>query len=308
MKKQYGVDNILPKCQSKIPVSEIRGRYNKQSKKEVVNIDDSPIELSVIIPFFRAGHIGWVPFEALIRQKGVGFNWELIVMEENFDNPFTLPRILEYKDRLAAVRCSRITYISMSKWIPLSAKWYFLIQNTDPNTKVVFCNSADNYFSEHRMAMQFDKLKDNKFNWYKIMGNITYDLASKKHAKRILSDSKRKDTSGKAMHISLARELPLANVKRGVDGWTHNTLSMSKHGFRPYCDYTDIWKQTVNITGLNNLSLKQGKRVVDLRPPLTFCCHSMKNHMPEEVVGMLIASSRHLKEHRKVLEKSPINL
>jgi len=312
MKGQYGTERILPKCRAKISIPDIQKTYDKCSSKSIVALQSKehtkPIELSVIIPLFRAKFIGWVPFEALVRQKGIEFGWELVVMEEDFDNPFSLHNITQYSQKLKNVGCVRIVYIAMSNWIPLSAKWFYLIHNISASTKVIMCNSADNYFSPHRMRHQFETLKDNHYNWYKIMGNVTYDIASRKHAKRILSDSNRKDTSGKAMHISLARELPLANVKRGVDGWTHNTLSQTRHGFRPYTDYSDIWKETVNITGLNNLSLKQGKRVVACRPPLSFCCHSMKNHMPEEVVAKLVLASQHLEAHQKILSNSPIRL
>jgi len=43
------------------------------------------IEMSVVMPLYRAKFIGWLAFESLIRQKGIDFEWELIIMQEKND-------------------------------------------------------------------------------------------------------------------------------------------------------------------------------------------------------------------------------
>ncbi|KKL04259.1 hypothetical protein LCGC14_2617860, partial [marine sediment metagenome] len=244
--------------------------------------------LSVVIPYYRAGFIGWVPFESLIRQEGVNFNWELIILEEGFDNPFGYKRMVAYWDRLKAVGCCRLKYIQLKQWLPLSGKWYYLIQSIDTNSQVVCFNSADIYMSHKRLAAQFKILSKPEYNWYKLNGNLVYDIGSDSHvALRSLARG-RADTCCRAAKSGLVKKLPLVWKKRSVDTWMFKALrGRAGNRIRFYYDQNGLEKDTVNITGLNNISHKRAARVRQVAPPFRKCCASLESHIPLSVVKRL---------------------
>lgn len=274
--------------------ADAKSIYNSAKKSTHTLKENANIVLSVIMPYFRAGYIGWVPFESLIRQVGVNFDWELIVLEEDFENPFGLDRILEYKDRLADVGCCLIKYISISKWLPLSAKWFFLIDECADSTQVVAMNAADIYCSKHRLNYQYNNLTKSDKNWYKIGANVLYDISLNKHVKTIVHPT-RSDSCCAAMKIELAKKLPLACVKRNVDSWRYNTLKPV--GIKYFHDMSAITNDTVNINGLNNITVTRKERIIKLSPPLRNCCNSLESHLPKEVITKLIACKKYIKQH-----------
>lgn len=263
----------------------------------------SNIQCSVVIPFYRAGYIGWVPFESLIRQEGIDFDWELIVIEEAFHNPFGYTRMIQYWDELKKAGCCRFKYISLQDWMPLAAKWYYLINSIDPNSNVVCFNSSDIYMSHSRLARQFKILSGGQYNWYKLGGNIVYDIASDTHVRLVSIDPKRGDTCCRAATAELLSSLKLDSRKKGVDGWMWKGV---KDGAKPYYDDGPIWKDTINITGLNNLSHGRGSRVQNITPPFRPCCGSLNNHMPTEIAQRLLACRKFLESHRRIIRSTRI--
>ena len=289
--------------------------YTIYEKESDITVLDSEVDtkfkgeivLSVVIPYFRAGYIGWVPFESLIRQENIDFKWEIVIIEENFENPFGLDRILEYKDELAKVGCSRIKYISIKKWLPLSAKWYFLVDACSASSKIVAMNSSDIYCSKLRLSKQYSKLINGDKNWYKIGGNLVYDIGLDYHVKLISMDPKRSDTCSAAASMELMKKLPLACVKVNVDGWRYNTLKNVGIDFF-YDNTADLQKDTININGLNNLSLGRAKNVKNIKPPFKKCCDDLCNHIPIEISQKLIESNKYIAEHKKNRSDSKIKL
>jgi hypothetical protein len=291
------------RIKSSLSLYEIKKIFSERITTETV-MRAEEVKLSVIIPYFRAGYIGWLPLESLIRQVDVAFGWELVVMEEDFENPFGLKRILHYKDKLRQAGCCKIKYISISKWMPLSAKWYYLIKQTSVSSKVVAFNSADGYMSRKRLSAQYKVLSKGKYNWYKVAGNIVYDIQSDKHVKLINRDKKRTDTACRACTMDLAQRLPLDSIKRSVDGWTYRMLSA--FGINYYYDDSDIWMDTVNVNGLNNITLDRSKRVQNVTPPMQVCCMGILNHVPKHVYNKLRQAVRDIGVHSAIGKNSNI--
>lgn len=275
----------------------------KAVTRRILEVPYSPgPRLSVIIPYYRAGFIGWAPLESLVRQEGVEFQWELLIMEENFHNPFGFASVSKYWERLREAGCIRIKYMESPEWVPLSAKWYWLIQNTDPQSDVICCNAADIYMSRHRLARQFALLNQTTpWNWHKLSGNLVYDIASGEHVKYESVSKERHDTCCRAASSKLLRQLPLVHLRRGLDKWMYKGLLPQIHC---YYDESDLWHETLNITGLNNISLGRGGRVRDIEPPLQDCCSDIQNHIPEEIAQKLVQSRKHVLEHIALLKKT----
>lgn len=298
-------DKVLRHCRANVSVSDIQ-RIFSNSKTSTIQVDDAKPELSVVIPYFRAEHIGWIPFESLARQEDVSFEWELIIIEEDFESPFGFNNMKPYFNRLAAVGCVRLKYISINEWMPLSAKWYYLYQGIDQHSKIVACNSADIYMSPNRLSRQYEVLKGGQFNWFKLSGNIVYDIGLDVHVMLKSINKNRPDTCCRAFSAELAKQLPLVAVKKSVDGWSYNTLS--KYGIKFYYDESDLWIKTVNINGLNNISLSRQRRIKNVTHPFKECKTPLPEHMPTEVIRRLRKCSEHLNEHKSKIKSSPIKL
>lgn len=261
------------------------------------------IRLSVVMPFYRAGFIGWVPFESLIRQKHVDFPWELIVIEESFDNPMGYTRMEQYWHDLKKVNCVRLRYISLNRWMPLSAKWYYLVQQCDKQSKVVCFNSSDIYMSPGRLATQHRILTgSNSYNWHKLSGNVVYDISSDKHVRVVSMHKNRPDTCCRAATPELLRNLPLFSSRSGVDGKMYEALR--PHGIRLYYDESGLTETTVNITGLNNISLNRGRRVENVAHPYRTCCRHLERHLPQEIVTRLRQCRKLIPHHRQLLRRT----
>jgi hypothetical protein len=119
------------------------------------------IELSVVIPMYRAKHIGWLPFESLVRQQGINFEWELIIAEEIKEQPFGEVKTLEYKSRLEKLGCVDFKYIGLENWITLGEKLHLLVNNCDENSKVFVWHSADYYSAPLRLATHYEVFEKN---------------------------------------------------------------------------------------------------------------------------------------------------
>ncbi len=302
--KQYG-QNILANCSANISIDEVKIIYKNSKHFQTIEPIEKPL-LSIVIPFYCAGYIGWLALESLIRQIGIDFKWELIIIEEDFDNPFSFKRILKYKNRLFKKGCIFIKYISINKWVPLSAKWYYLFQNCSNFSKIVCCNSADLYMSRHRLKRQYDVLSKSKYNWYKLSGNLVYDIGMDKHVKLLSMDPQRPDTCCAAMTTKLAKKLPLACVRKCVDGWRYNTLK--RLGINFYYDKSDLWHDTINVNGINNISKTRPERIRGIIHPFQKCCDGLENHIPIDIVIKLKRAKQLIPKHNIIKLQSKIQL
>lgn len=300
---QY-LSNVYKHCQAKIEIPEIKRIYESAKKTEVL-LSEKDIELSLIMPFFRAGNIAWLALESLSRQINIDFGWELIIIEENFDSPLGLEKILEYKDRLTSAGCASIKYIELSQWLPLSSKWYYMIQNSDTNSKVCCFNSADVYCPPQRLSKQFKVLTDGIHNWYRLAGNIIYDIETGLHVKRMNIVNKG-DTCCRATTMNIAKKLPLNSVKKSVDGWTYNTFCC--YGLKEHFDISDMWQYCVNVNGINNISIGRKERIVNKKGGLMQCCDGMTNHLPEDVYLRLKECKTLIHSHKLLLQDSNIKI
>jgi len=282
--------------------------FLNQSKKTVFNLQKTPnnITLSVILPLFRGKNIAWVALESLVRQEDINFNWELIVIEEDFESPFGLDEIIKYKDQLKNIGCVTIKYISLKKWIPLSAKWYFLIQESSESSKVIAFCAADMYQSKKRLSKQYDVLMSTNKNWYKIAENLIYDLGLDSHAIFPISED-RNDSCSVSASKDLVKNLPLICLKKHVDSWLYNTLLDSGLDYY-YDNESELKYDTINVNGINNLSIGRENRLSKIEPPLKKCCDNLENHIPKDMVKKFKSTIKYVEHHKEEINKSQIKL
>jgi hypothetical protein len=302
------LESTLSKMISIVDVLEI---YKNQSfSHEIItetNITTN-IVFSQILPLFRAKEIAWLVLESLSRQENINFNWELVILEENFESYFGWDSIQEYVDRLSKVGCKRIKYVGLNKWIPLSAKWFFLVNECSETSELIGPNSADIYCHKNRLKTQHDTLMNSDANWYKISSNIVYDISQDKHVKFISPNPDRTDTVSSASKINLWKNIPLDCVKINVDGWRYNTMNQKNELVYYYDETSDLSNGSVNVNGINNLSYKRSENIEKVKPPLHTCCIKLDNHLPDDIVQRLKSLKDKVNEHKKICENSEINL
>ena len=282
--------------------------FNNHSEKTIISLQSqtkNDIVVSVVLPLFRAKNIAWVAFESLIRQENINFYWELVIIEENFDDPFGLDNILKYKEQLKNIGCVTISYISLNKWLPLSAKWFFLIQESNEFSKMIALCAADMYQSKLRLSKQYNTLIETENNWYKLSQNVFYDLESNKHAIYPVPEDKN-DSCCVMVSKSLADNLPLVCIKRHVDSWLYNSLL--KCGLKFFYDTSsDLKNDTINVHGINNLSIHRNEKMKDISAPYKKCCDHLENHLPKEIIDRFQHSIKFLSHHKNLAKNSKIN-
>ena len=294
-----------PNIENKINLNAVEKIINEASYINIGLAKEKPV-LSFIMPWFRANTLGWLPLEALCRQTNVDFSWELIIMEEEIENPFGLENLKTYATRLKKVGCNKITYISLNKWIPLSCKWYYLIKQCDINSTIVAMNSHDIYFPSNRLNKQYYKLINSEYNWYKTSGNIVYDIETNTHVGYEYTHSDRGDTLLTTAKKSLLNKMPLFYKRRGIDGERYKHL---KPYLNYYYDTEEEWKnKIVNVNGLNNLTLGRSIRITNLKPPFYNLSTKLSDHLPHDIAVKLKNSKQYLQTHKELIKNSPINL
>lgn len=286
-------------------LNAVKKTINEASYINIALTKEQPV-LSFIMPWFRAKALGWLPLEALCRQENIDFDWELIIMEEKIENPFGLNNIKNYTERLKEVGCSKITYISLNDWIPLSCKWYYLINSCYDKSKIVAMNSHDIYFPKNRLHKQYYKLIHSDYNWYKTAGNIVYDIKTDLHARYEYTNSSRPDTLLTTAKKSLLDKLPLFYKKRGIDSHRYKYL---KPHLNYYYDTDKEWKnKIVNVNGLNNLTLDRSVRINKLKPPFFKLNTKLSDHLPYDIAIKLKDSKQYLNNHIELRKNSNIKL
>lgn len=284
-----------------------------RSKNEKFKGSKKMIELSVILPMFRAKYCAWIALESLVRQEGIDFDWELIIAEEiNNNEVFGKAALLkEYKSRLVKIRCKKIKYFPLEKHMPLSNKYAFMGRKCAPTSYICVSNSADLYAPPKRLKMQRDLFKKNPNIDIAMMSRcIVYDIQSGKTYlnDRDLNPNKRIDDGVcRALRTKIMRNLPTASSKKGgVDGWifdfchTYNKL-IGKAKTNVYVDRkSDNWKYCLNVNGLNTITKIRRKYMLEVeKRPINIidCPINLSKTIPKEILQRLKDAKKLLKHH-----------
>jgi hypothetical protein len=220
------------------------------------------IELTVCLPIFRGKYIAWVALESLCRQENIDFDWELIIAEEQFDEHLGLKEIDKYRGRLKKIRCKRLKYIPLKKWMPLSAKLVMMIDNRTEASKYYLDIGADNYSPPLRLKYQYDLLSKNKdIYWCAIGRNITYDIKTERTFLSLSDslDTVRGDGTARAVRMDIMKNFNITHRKSGIDGaifkFVRKFVEAQGKKFVPHLIFDDnIWMHGLNVHGLNNLT------------------------------------------------------
>lgn len=268
------------------------------------------IELSVVVPLFRAKYIAWLAFEGLSRQEGIDFEWELVIAEEVGDEAFLEKNLRGYEEKLKSIGCSRLHYIPLEKWVPLSEKYVKLADNCSQTSKIFASCAADLFPPPKRLKTQYTIFKsDPEVDWCTNARTISYDIASERcylHDLTGKSVKKKNDGSNRAIRMEIARNLPVVSKKSSVDGWmwqvANKYVSSQGKKFKAYFDESDNWKYGLSVNGLNNISLDRSKRFdekfIERSPRLKKCPIDINKTIPKDIMDRLRECKKYVELHK----------
>lgn len=268
----------------------------------------STIQLTVIMPMFRAKYIGWLPLESLIAQRGIDFKWELLIAEEVKEEPFGAEKILEYKQRLEAVGCVNLKYIGLQEWIPLARKWTMLAQMADETSEILCGHPSDYYASPNKLARHMKVFSDPTIVWHQPRKAIHYLIKTGDMVLQDATRTKRKDNVvGKAMRPRFLRGFPADVDKRtGIDGWMFKryraAVKNSGAVFKTFPELTnEDWRCAISTIGFNNISPKG--RLPRIGKGLIFSEYreDLRQYIPPFIMDKLEASREFLSKHKRSL-------
>lgn len=264
------------------------------------------IELSVILPMFRAKYIAWLALESLARQRSVDFEWELIIAEEANDETLGYDEIMKYKERLESCGCVRVRYTGLNKWIPLGKKIALCLDYCDLDSEVYVPTPADYYSAPLRLATTYKAFQENEIDWFKTSRTIYYDIVSGITALHDISGTNRYDCADMARSLEFRKYLAGDGPVRGVDGWFYaNYVRIAREVFkrelRVFADTSDNWKYAMNTDGLNSISTDRVERMKDGRSCFCSCPVDVRKTIPSDILSRLEDCRKHVGAHKRGL-------
>jgi len=264
------------------------------------------IQLTVGLPLFRAKYIAWLALEGLIRQKGINFEWEIVIIEEtNNSEVFGIDRINEYRERLEDVGCVNINYQSLDNWIPMAEK--FKLMGEEVKGKIYAGNADDYYPSPYRLKSHYDALIHGKYDLFLPRRVIYYSIAEDIAYMRNMDKSHRvDDVEGRAVRAEFMRGLDPKGRKKGCDKWMHMSfITKARHKYnrqiRIIKDESDNWKYGLSTFGFNNISIDRIVEWGNDSDKTLWPKENMEKYIPIEVLERLRDSKKNIKHHKRKL-------
>ena len=248
------------------------------------------VKLSLLMPFYRSKYIGWLPFESLIRQKNIDFEWELLLIEENNNESFSYEQISKYIPKLKELGCKQIFYKKLNEWVPLAYKIGMLIKYSKGD--ILTFAVADHYSAPMRLKSCYDAFK-NDIDWYRDAKLLFYDIQTEELAVRRVSS---RGACCKAVRRDIAEKIPVEiNRWKGIDGWFYKQCSKVK-SMKTYVNKID-WEHGLNTHGFGNLTPERGNKLNNHSHKFLKCNTKLEDIVPMEIVQRLKNSKKQLQNH-----------
>lgn len=213
--------------------------------------------ITVGLPVYKQIKILSVALTGLANQEKPG-EWELMVCSEN-----NVESIVNgFRKRLLNAGCCNINIDKLDTWIPLPQKWRKMGRMMHSESIGMILQAADCYPHPKRIAQSRDAMSKG-YDWYHEQRGYFYDIPSKRMV--LFDGGERESKTFLNMCIASrhARNLPLSDKKKSIDGWMFKTIDSPK-----VFTYRGMPKG-VDFNGANTISLGRGKRMRELRYPFT---------------------------------------
>jgi len=185
-------------------------------------------DLTVALPTYNGAPILWLQLESLCRQI-TQRSWELIVCEDPSDRYAGEYYVMAYRDRLEAVGCKNVRYISLSKYMPLGCKWW-LMANLAQGHRYMLA-ASDNFSPPDRIEVSCEKLVDG-LKWFDCRRSLFYDFNSSKSAELVVMGFPDDELSRTGVWMCtltrLLKYLKKPYPMKGIDSWIRSQIEI-KH-------------------------------------------------------------------------------
>lgn len=210
------------------------------------------VALTYALPMYRAKNIGWLALESLCRQENIDFEWELIILEEP-QQSMGEAKVLEYQQRLEHVGCTRLKYVALPQWIPLSQKWINIAKLAD--SEGFLLAGCDDYAPPNRLS-ETKAMFDAGAEWTHVPVGLFYDIANDNFGVFDYNLADHVCGLDKAGRTDIIKNsLPETSTRtRSVDGWMYDQI-VSYLGRTPHTQMnsSEDWRHGVFTDGLNNI-------------------------------------------------------
>lgn len=253
------------------------------------------IEMSVVMPLYRAKFIAWLTFESLCRQQDIDFEWELIMIQEENDEAIDPLVIESYVSRLKNVGCTQAVFRSLKNWIPLASKIKRLIDLCSPDSRIWTCTVADLYSPPLRLKTSYDAFKED-IDWFRVKKLLCYDILTGDLVVRRVSE---RGSGGKATKMTLARQVESESTRWcGVDGWFYRACTTANGGqLTTVVDTSDNWRYGFNTHGFHNITIARGRKIRCRTHKFLSCDVDLTTTIPPEILVRLKQARGDLEKH-----------
>ena len=247
------------------------------------------MDMTVAMPFYRAKYIGWLPFESLIRQNNIDFEWELLLIEEDNNESFGYEAIENYIPRLKELGCKQIFYEKLNEWVPLAYKIGMLIKYSKGD--ILTFAVADYYSAPMRLKSCYDAFKNN-IDWYRDSKLIFYDIETEELAVRRVSS---RGACCKAVKRNIVDQIKIDSDRwKGIDGWFYKQCYKVK-SMKQYVNIN--WEHGLNTHGFGNLTPERGSKLNNHSHKFIKYHKNLEQIVPIEIVQRLKKSKKQLQNH-----------
>jgi len=234
--------------------------------------------ITVALPLWQAKDVAWICLESLCRQKTI-IPWELIICEERIPNRLGEDGVSEYIERLQAVGCVNVNYITEGSRLLLAYKWKKMVDYvSDGSIGYIMCG-ADNFYQPLMVQQSYDALKGGA-DWFSTYECHFYDINTKAFVR-----FNRKSYSGIEMALSIpsAQKIIGSGKKKGIDSFVFRTVAPENRVWNE----TGCGMDTVCTHGKNLISWNRGKLINRPASPFKVTNNIVEDYLPPEILERL---------------------
>lgn len=275
-------------------IFELKLEYLRE-KTKLVTLANEEIVATVALPMYMARESYWLALEGLVRQKGVRFGWELVILEE-ITNCVGLGRIREYSEKLKAAGCCRIKYCSIENWITLSEKWLILADMACETSEVFLLQAADCFNQPYRLTETYELIakgdwvqsKKGTFLNIKTWGAAIYDHETQRS--RVLDGVEMIHPCALSMAVrtDLVRRIRAFDfVVRSVDYWIFKNCERLNGKMNVIWNSSRNWLRSLDTDGLNKLSKNRASKIDECKAPFRPYEYRIEDYFDADILERL---------------------
>lgn len=238
------------------------------------------------MPVYNSVAIAWLCMESLCRQNKPVEGWELIIYEEMHLTMLGESFFRKYEDKLKAVGCEKIVYLTSMEWVPLSQKWVHIARAASATSEYYCMCATDNYYQPNMLIESEKAIEEG--DWNIVVKGYFYDFFMDKVVYYDLHSIMGLQMTASTKRV---REFPMDVRRRGVDTWVASQFKNKVNIIE-----SEGWNHILCTNGLNNISDYRWQLIEKEEAPFYHTDTKMIDIIPGAICVRLWNLSRRLRE------------